>query len=53
MLRKIRVPRITVSARRKVESTHDKFDFGDLQFEDGLSIPNGVPASKEHVWVLK
>ena len=48
MFRKIRVPRISV--RRKVES--DKFDFGDLQFDDGLAIPNGVTASKERVWVV-
>ena len=46
MFRKFRVPR--TSLRRKVTES-DKFNFGDLTFEDGLAIPNGVPASKECV----
>ncbi|CAG5097746.1 Oidioi.mRNA.OKI2018_I69.XSR.g15214.t1.cds [Oikopleura dioica] len=44
MLRKFRVPR--VSTLRGKSTDVDMFNFGDLQFEDGLAIQHGVPANK-------
>ena len=47
MLRKFRIPR--VSTLRGKSTDVDNFNFGDLQFEDGLAIKHGVPANKEIV----